>query len=85
MNRLKDTYRNRLENEGLNCDMTITFNGPKSLKDVPVKLFSMDFYHEGHARADDPTLRTTLGQVRSEKKKADNAMQGESAIFKKRW
>ena len=85
MKRLKNTYRNKLENEGLDCDMFININGPTSIKDVDATSFSIDYYHAGHARADDPIMIASQGiGARPRGKRKDlGLMQGGSKIFKK--
>ena len=71
---------------GLQCDMTININGPNDVKDVPVGVFSRKWHDQGHARADDPILRTRgEGKKPKKKKKSSASMLGESEIYKKRW
>ena len=66
--------------------MFINVNGPTSIKDVDATAFSVDYYHTGHARADDPIMIASQGEgARQKGKRKDPAlMQGGSKIFKKR-
>ena len=65
--------------------MFININGPTSIKDVDATAFSIDYYHTGHARADDPIMIATQGRgARSKGRKDPTLMQGGSKIFKKR-
>ena len=86
MTRLKDNYRNSILEEGLQCDMFLSVNGPDDIKDLDADKMSLSYYHAGHARADDPLEKLTQGtglKAQAKRKEKSELTQGTSIIFKK--